>query len=625
MHERSMGTGMNNTAKKPDAEMGRARRRAAVALAGVVALNAGCAQSPFASDPDDYARQVALSRLREIQTSRLEAHEAARKAAQTDQSMQAIVDEAKQDPKTPDERAAAVAPAVALSLEDSRASALSNNLDLKVAVIDPAIARESVNAEEAAFEKVFTLNASWRELDTPTSSDLSSSSLSQQTVEPGVRVPLRTGGTASIGLPISRSEDNNSFSTLNPAYSSDLVFSISQPLLRGAGRRVATGALRIAGYQAQASEARTKLEVIRQIAAVDRAYWRLSEARQVLDVAQQQLELAQAQRDRAKRRVDAEVLPEVELLRAESGVADRLDAIIQAKADVLQRQRELKRLINSPDLPVDGQQLVVPTSPPDPVEYAFDSNALVAQALDERMEMLELELTIAADAVRVMLDRDATLPLLTLDYTYRVNGLGRSINRSVDTLSDNHFEDWELGLAAEVPIGNEQARSRLRASLLQRLQRLQTREARAQSIQTEVLNAVDALDAAWQRILAARQSVILNTRTFKAEQRQFDVGKATSTDVLDAAARLAEAQLAEVRALTDYQVSQVDLAFATGTLLGAAKVEWAPVDPPHLDEDPAQRGLERLFPKEPEDPGARALPQRERTSTQEPSPTPAPQ
>jgi outer membrane protein TolC len=586
-------------------------------MAAVLLVNAGACSSPFGSDPDDYARQVALSRLREIKTARLAEHEAARMVAvatapdgtdRTGGSMEAIVAEAAQDPKTPDERAAAVAPVAPLSLEDSRASALAHNLDLRVAVIDPAIARESVNAEEAAFEKIFTLNASWRELDAPTASDLNSSSLSQQAIEPGVRIPLRTGGTASIGLPIVRSENNNSFSTLNPAYSSDLEFSISQPLLRGAGRRVATGALRIAGYEAQASEARTKLEVIRQIAAVDRAYWRLFEARQVLDVAQQQLELAQAQRDRAKRQVDAEVLPEVEQLRAESGVADRLDAILQAKADVLQRQRELKRLINLPELPVDGKEMILPTSPPDPVEYAFDARALVAQALDERMEMLELELAIAADAVRVLLDRDATLPLLTLDYTYRVNGLGRSVNRSLDTLSDNDFEDWELGLVAEVPIGNEQARSRLRASLLQRLQRLQTREARAQSIQTEVLNAIDALDAAWQRILAARQSVILNTRTYQAEQRQFGVGRTTSTDVLDAAARLAEAQLAEVRALTDYQVSQVDLAFATGTLLGAAKVEWAPVDAPDVDLDPAHRGLERLFPREPADPGARALP-----------------
>jgi hypothetical protein len=83
-------------------------------------------------------------------------------------------------------------------------------------------------------------------------------------------------------------------------------------------------------------------------------------------------------------------------------------------------------------------------------------------------------------------------------------------------------------------------------------------------------------------VLAARQTVILEDRTFKAEQRQFDVGGSTSTNVLDAATRLAAAQLSEARALADYQISQVDLAFATGTLLGASRVSWQPAPDPSL-------------------------------------------
>jgi len=46
--------------------------------------------------------------------------------------------------------------------------------------------------------------------------------------------------------------------------------------------------------------------------------------------------------------------------------------------------------------------------------------------------------------------------------------------------------------------------------------------------------------------------------------------------VLDAAASLADAQLAEIRALADYQIAMVDIAFATGTLLGHAQIDWQP-------------------------------------------------
>jgi hypothetical protein len=39
---------------------------------------------------------------------------------------------------------------------------------------------------------------------------------------------------------------------------------------------------------------------------------------------------------------------------------------------------------------------------------------------------------------------------------------------------------------------------------------------------------------------------------------------------------LADARSAEVSAVSDYQISQVDFAFATGTLLGEAGVDWQP-------------------------------------------------
>ena len=45
---------------------------------------------------------------------------------------------------------------------------------------------------------------------------------------------------------------------------------------------------------------------------------------------------------------------------------------------------------------------------------------------------------------------------------------------------------------------------------------------------------------------------------------------------VDAQTKLANAQSAEISAVTDYQISQVDIAFATGTVLGASKVVWQP-------------------------------------------------
>lgn len=486
---------------------------------------------------------------------------------------------------------------VEMDLERCRQSALTNNLDLRIARIAPSIESARVSEEEARFNAAFTLSAQTADFNQPTASTLVAAQSQTTRVTPGVRIPLRTGGTVSVDLPWNRNSDNNAFSTLNPSFATDFQFSISQPLLRNAGRRANTSSLRIAAFDEQSAEARTKLEVIRQLAAVDRSYWRLYSARKQLEVRQQQYELAMEQLARAERRVRAELSTEIEVVRAQAGVAERLEGIILAQNDVLTQQRELKRIINEPGLTMSTTTVLVPSSQPDPVEYEFDREKLIAEALSNRMEMLDLELQLAADAARIAFSRNQALPLLSLDYTYRLNGLGGSTQDAFKQLRDDDFQDWALGLSAEIPLDNEQARSRIRQAVLLRQQRLASKDARALSITQEVLASIDQLDATWQRILAARQSVVLNTRSLQAEQRQFDVGNSTSTDVLDAAARLADAQLAEIRAIADYQIAQVDLSFATGTLLGASKVSFEAEPQPDLDRpDPAEsvEGAQRV-------------------------------
>jgi outer membrane protein len=144
----------------------------------------------------------------------------------------------------------------------------------------------------------------------------------------------------------------------------------------------------------------------------------------------------------------------------------------------------------------------------------------------------------------------------------------------------NEFVDHRVGVQVEIPIGNEAARSRLRGAMLQRLQTLATREQRELLIRQEVLNAIDQLEANWQRILAARQRVNAEARVLEVEIRQFEQGLRTSTEVLEAQTRLANAKLSEISAVSDYEIAQVDIAFATGTVLGTSRVEWEPAPAP---------------------------------------------
>jgi outer membrane protein TolC len=248
--------------------------------------------------------------------------------------------------------------------------------------------------------------------------------------------------------------------------------------------------------------------------------------------------------------------------------------------------------MNRRDLDVDSATLVAIATNPNPVEYRFDANTLANAAEQNRMEMLELELRLLSDTVNIRYAQNQQLPQLDLNASYTVNGLGASSQDSFQQLSRKDYEDWSIGANLSVPLGNERANALVRQAVLTRLQRLSSKEARRQTVRQEVLNAIDRIQSGWQSILAARQATILATRALVAEQHQFDVGRSTSTDVLDAATRLAADQLSEIQALTEYQFAQTDLAVATGTLLGASRVRWEPAAPdrPGKTRTPDDRG-----------------------------------
>ncbi|MBB6429098.1 TolC family protein [Algisphaera agarilytica] len=473
-----------------------------------------------------------------------------------------------------------------LTLEQCRAWVLADSLDLDVRLLDPTLADLSVTAAEARFEAVLFGSANYSDTETPTASTLDGSEVQSSRGQLGVRLPLRTGGTLTADFVAQRLDTDNTFSTLNPSFDGDANISLSQPLLRNAGQRVTEAPIQIARLDAQAVSARTRVDVIRVLTAIDRAYWQLYQAQQELTVRQQQHELAIAQLERAERLVEAGAAADVEVIRAQAGVADGLEAIITAENTLRLTQRSIKRLINQPHLPLNGPTALVAVTPANPVNYALDGDRLLDTAMDQRVELIETELQLAQDALNIDIRRNATLPLASLDYRYTRNGLGGSFNDAFSQVFEEDFDGHSIGLRVEVPLGNQAAKSELQRALLTRVQRLSNRRLQEVQIAQEIANALDTLTTTWQRILATRQAVLLEARVLEAEQRQFELGLVTSTQVLEAQARLADARSREVSAITAYQIAQIDLAFATGTVLGEARIRWEPLG---LDSESQKR------------------------------------
>lgn len=522
-----------------------------VMLSVLGVLVGGCARGPESPLGGQDLRRIDASDLREYATAPTVTVEEAMTRATTAPTTQSLA---------PQTRPASAA-SIELSLDDVRAAALANNLDLNVELVNPQIAQQFVDIERAKFEASFVGAAEYAR------TDVTGSGVDVARITPGIVVPMRTGGTIVVDAPFTRTDDDST------RFDAGARFSISQPLLRDAGVRTNEFSIRIAEYQQQIVDSQTKLNAIRILANADRAYWALYAARGALDVNQRVYELALRQVDQAQKRFAAEASPRIEITRAESGAAARLEGILVAQTLVRRAERNLKRILNRPDLPLDSSTEIVPATSPNPVRLSLSADKLSEHAIINRMEMLELELRLAANEETISFERNQALPLFTLDYNYSLFRSGDRFREAVGiTGGGDDSADWSIGLRAQVPIGNAAAKARVHRAILERLQRLGTREQRRTAITQEVFDAVDQLTQDWQRILASRNESILAGRTYEAEQRQFELGVRTSTDVLDASVRLATAQLREVQAIADYEISRIDIAFATGTLLGYGEV-----------------------------------------------------
>ena len=481
-----------------------------------------------------------------------------------------------------------------LTIANIRALTLENNLDLKIAEIDPKIASTQVSEEEAKFDDLIFAKAKYGRKDTPkqnldvvTFTPTSGSSLLKNEtdkltaieqltqvldMEAGVVISLRTGAKVTLSSPFDEKKQFKGVQSTQ--YQNALRFSISQPLLRDGGIDANVAGIRIAKYEQQAIDVKTRLQAIRVLAVTERAYWQVYQAWGELDVRRQQYENAVDNLEMVKKRVANGMTAAIETNRADIGVAERREALITANTTLKIRQRQLKLLLNDAQYPLDSKTLIVPQTTPMLLHFDFEREELVQKALSGRLELLELELKLAADLTKIDYLKNQTLPLFMLDYNY--GSLGRdtdsfdgAFNQSIDRI----YSDWSVGMRVEIPLSNELRKSKLERAVQERLQRLSTQQLRELTVKREIYDALDTTEQNWQRILAARQNVILAGLNYDAELKQFREGLRTMTEVLETLTRLGDAQLREVRAISDYQVSLIDLAFATGTLLGYSHVK----------------------------------------------------
>ena len=199
-----------------------------------------------------------------------------------------------------------------LTLREAIESALSDSSVIRVlnggvnlASITPTdtlIAAQRIELEQGRFQPRLSANYDASHIDQPPNAFFGpgiAANTRRDATSASARVtqPLKTGGSLSLGLEpplaylfLPNGVDPGEF---NPLYSTDYVLRVSQPVLRGAGREIATAPIQIAQLQANQSRFELEESLNDQIRSVTEGYWRLYAAHLQLEAVKAVLPLAE--------------------------------------------------------------------------------------------------------------------------------------------------------------------------------------------------------------------------------------------------------------------------------------------------------------------------------------------
>ena len=396
----------------------------------------------------------------------------------------------------------------------------------------------------------------------------------------GIRKPLISGGQITAQTNLNRSESIPSLLVgTNKYYDADVLVNLQQPLLRNFGADLNRSNIILAQNDRLAEAQLLRQRLLEVTAQVEQAYWNLVFAHQELLVRVRLRERSTEDRDRLIERKGYDASP-VEITEANSFVELHRADVIRAREAVRVASDQLKRLINAPELPIAEETLILPVDRPADEPITFSLLDLVTTALSNRPEMKIALLDIKDSSIRQRVADNARLPLLNLAASVALNGVDIDNGEGAyNELGEADFIDYILGAEFEMPIGNRSAEGLYTQRTLERRATALVYQRQAQDVVLEVKNALRRVQTSYELIgatRAARRAAADSLRAIEVQEAsgvaltpQFLINQKLSTQE-----RLADAEVQEARALTDYHSALAVLYQSAGTLLEHNNIEF---------------------------------------------------
>jgi len=417
-----------------------------------------------------------------------------------------------------------------------------------------------------------------------------------------------TGTSLVVGFQNQRQSSNNGRSQINPFLSSGLQVQLTQHLLQGFGTGVNNREIRISKNNREISDVSFRQQVMATVTQIENIYWDLVNANETLKVAEDSVRLANKTLSDNQRQVQIGTLAPIEITRARSAVATNQQTLIVAQTNLLYQGLLLKNAItkNLND-PILAAADVVPTdqihlADTDPVEPIQD---LIKEALQYRPELAISRIDMTNRRITLQGVRDELKPTVDLVAAYSGSGLAGTptidprtglpydlgsfsggYGRSLHHALAGNYPDYAVGINVQIPIFNRSGQADVIRSQLELRQAQLRQQQQSNQIVIEVRNAQYTLQQNRARVLAAQDAVTLSRQTLDAEQKKFNLGASTVTNVITSERDLTQAQSNLVSAMTDYQKSRTTLNQLTGRTLASDRVSIIDAENGHVTTMP---------------------------------------
>jgi outer membrane protein len=480
-----------------------------------------------------------------------------------------------------------------LSLDDCIRLALSNNTDIRLDRSQIEFAQNSLSRAHGPFDPLVTSSFADNRSKTPAITQTQGAAIPDaltQTTTFGYTQTFQTGTNIQSFFNANKLSTNNSLSFVNPSITTDLQFTVTQPLLRNFGLFPNRAPILIAQRNLKQARASFQGEVNNIILQTVGNYWSVIFARESLVVQRKSLEEAQKSYDHDKKALGLGALPPLDIYRSESQVASRRVGVIQAEYALKQAEDQFRQIVGADLDPATRVLDLELTDQPEPLGGLPDTDiaTALARALANRPEFEAARQQLASDELSIRLAHNGLKPDLELSGFYTGNGVaGHQFNTATppqlvkitglaDGLSQTfHFTYPAYGatLSLTLPVKHHSAEANLADAVVSR-RRDQFQERRTnQSITLEVTNAVHALEEAKLTMEAAKVAVNLAKENLHADERKYELGAEPVFFVLDAQTQLAQAELNLIQAQVNFQIAVAQLDHATGDLLEHHHVE----------------------------------------------------